>query len=106
MRQGQAIDVVLDVQMPQESGMVLLASWRQQQPPIVFVTAYQHYAVQAFEFHAIDYLLKPFDDRLAAALKRVEDLIDLRRKEHPTLMPCETMWSIQTSPLKQETVST
>ena len=57
----------------------------QQQPPIVvFVTAYQHYAVQAFEFHAIDYLLKPFDDaRFATALKRVEHLIDLRRNGAP-----------------------
>ncbi len=87
MHHGPAIDVVfLDVQMPQESGMVLARELADQlQPPIVlFVTAYQHYAVQAFEFHAIDYLLKPFDDaRFAAALKRVESLIDLRRSGAP-----------------------
>lgn len=84
LRRGQAIDVVfLDVQMPQESGMVLARELAtQNQPPIVvFVTAYQHYAVQAFDFHAIDYLLKPFDDaRLATTLKRVEHLFDLRLK--------------------------
>lgn len=87
MCHGSAIDVVfLDVQMPQESGMVLARELAAQpQPPIVvFVTAYQHYAVQAFEFHAIDYLLKPFDDgRFAATLKRVENLIDLRRNGAP-----------------------
>jgi two-component system LytT family response regulator len=78
------VDVVfLDVQMPQESGMVLAREFAALTTPpiIVFVTAYQHYAVQAFEFHAVDYLLKPFDDdRFALALSRVEDLMALRRR--------------------------
>lgn len=79
-----SVDVVfLDVQMPQESGMVLAREFAAQAAPptIVFVTAYQHYAVQAFEFHAVDYLLKPFDDdRFAQTLSRVEDLMALRRR--------------------------
>lgn len=83
LRQGPAVDAVfLDVQLPQESGMVLARELAQQPSPpvIVFVTAYQHYAVQAFEFHALDYLLKPFDDaRFGAALARLEDLVALRR---------------------------
>jgi two-component system LytT family response regulator len=81
------VDVVfLDVQLPQESGLTLAKELAAlESPPIlVFVTAYQHYAVQAFEFHAIDYLLKPFDDaRFADALSRVEGLIALRGKGAP-----------------------
>ena len=84
LRQNVGIDVVfLDVQMPDESGIVLARelSALYAPPVVVFVTAYQHYAVQAFEFHAIDYLLKPFDDeRLALALDRVRELLDLRRR--------------------------
>lgn len=76
------IDVVfLDIQMPEESGMVLAREIsRLNAPPIVvFITAYQHYAVEAFEFHALDYLLKPFDDeRFQRALARVSELLTLR----------------------------
>ncbi len=82
-----AVDVVfLDVQLPQESGLILAREIAAlENPPIlVFVTAYQHYAVQAFEFHAIDYLLKPFDDaRFSDTLSRVENLIELRRRGAP-----------------------
>jgi len=76
------IDVVfLDIQMPEESGMVLAReiSRRDAPPIVVFITAYQHYAVEAFEFHALDYLLKPFDDeRFQRALMRVSELLNLR----------------------------
>jgi two-component system, LytTR family, response regulator len=64
----------LDVQMPEMSGIdVAQALSRREAPPaVVFVTAYDQYAVKAFEVSALDYLLKPFDaDRLAAALARV-----------------------------------
>ena len=55
--------VFLDVQMPDLDGFkVLEAIASDQLPVIVFVTAYDQYAVRAFEFHALDYLLKPFDD--------------------------------------------
>lgn len=62
----------LDVQMPEMDGLaaarVLAPEGR---PGIIFVTAYDQYALQAFDVHAIDYLLKPFDDeRLATALVR------------------------------------
>jgi two-component system LytT family response regulator len=55
--------VFLDVQMPDLDGFGVLEELAADQlPVIIFVTAYDQYAVKAFEFHALDYLLKPFDD--------------------------------------------
>ncbi len=55
--------IFLDVQMPDLDGFGVARSIAAEyQPVIVFVTAYDQYAVRAFEFHALDYLLKPFDD--------------------------------------------
>ncbi len=60
----QAPDLVfLDVQMPDLDGFGVLEELAPDRLPVViFVTAYDQYAVRAFEFHALDYLLKPFDD--------------------------------------------
>jgi len=56
--------VFLDIQMPGLSGFDVLAHLpRDVLPLVVFVTAYDQYAVRAFEAHAVDYLLKPIDDR-------------------------------------------
>ncbi|HEX8756092.1 MAG TPA: LytTR family DNA-binding domain-containing protein [Steroidobacteraceae bacterium] len=65
--------VFLDIQMPGLSGFDVLAHLpREALPLVVFVTAYDQYAVRAFEARAIDYLLKPIDDRrFDAALERV-----------------------------------
>jgi len=67
--------VFLDIQMPGMSGFEVLARLPQQSMPlVVFVTAYDQYAIQAFEAHAIDYLLKPIDEaRFATALTRVRE---------------------------------
>ena len=77
------VDVVfLDVQMPEETGLSLARKLvAEESPPvIVFVTAYDHYAIEAFEVHALDYLQKPFDDaRLAQTLTRAAELIALRQ---------------------------
>ena len=62
--------LLLDVQMPGEDGFALLQSLSPA-PAVVFVTAYDHYAVRAFEANAVDYLLKPCRaERLAEALVR------------------------------------
>src|SRR6266496_928332 len=69
--QKQGPDLVfLDVQMPRLGGFEVCAAVEPEAMPLViFVTAYDHYALKAFEVHAIDYLLKPFDrDRFQAAL--------------------------------------
>jgi two-component system, LytTR family, response regulator len=54
--------VFLDVQMPEMDGFEVLKSLNvEKMPHVIFVTAYDHYAIRAFEVHALDYLLKPFD---------------------------------------------
>lgn len=54
--------VFLDVQMPEVGGFEVLASLEKTEiPHVIFVTAYDQYAVRAFDVHALDYLLKPFD---------------------------------------------
>jgi two-component system, LytTR family, response regulator len=66
--------VFLDVQMPEVDGFAVLdAIAGDRMPMIIFVTAYDRYAVQAFEVHALDYLLKSFDrERFQASLQRAK----------------------------------
>lgn len=66
--------VFLDIQMPEVDGFQVLAALAPAAlPATVFVTAHDEYAVRAFEVHAIDYVLKPFDDaRLLTALARAK----------------------------------
>jgi two-component system, LytTR family, response regulator len=66
--------VFLDVQMPELDGFaVLRAVGPERAPAVVFVTAYDQYALRAFDVHAIDYLLKPFtDERFREALERAK----------------------------------
>ena len=64
--------VLLDIQMPGASGLDVAASLGKPRPAVIFCTAYDQYAVDAFELSALDYLLKPVNRaRLAAALERV-----------------------------------
>ena len=64
--------VLLDIQMPGASGLDVAASLGKPRPAVIFCTAFDQYAVDAFELSALDYLLKPVNRaRLAAALDRV-----------------------------------
>lgn len=66
--------VFLDVQMPVIDGIEVARRLPAPRPAIVFVTAFDHYAVQAFELRAIDYLLKPVSrERLAESMSRLRD---------------------------------
>lgn len=89
--EGLAVDVALvDIRMPKMDGIELARHLAQLESPpvIIFVTAYDAYAVQAFELNAIDYLVKPVRaQRLAAALHKV-------RHSHPPLVP-EVLAQIQ-----------
>jgi len=73
----------LDVQMPGCDGFEALARvGAEAAPAVVFVTAYDEHALRAFEFSAVDYLLKPFDDaRFASALERAKDAVRRRRAD-------------------------
>src|SRR5690606_38429650 len=75
--------VFLDVQMPGLDGFGVLERLGQEGgrlPHVVFVTAFDEYAVRAFEVHAVDYLLKPFSpDRFAQALQRARERASGRR---------------------------
>jgi two-component system, LytTR family, response regulator len=72
----------LDIQMPEVDGFALLDRvGAETVPAVIFVTAYDQYAVRAFEVHALDYLLKPFDDqRFAVALARAKERVGARRR--------------------------
>ena len=83
--------VFLDIEMPELSGLEVLRRI-EHDPAIVFMTAYDKFAVVAFELEAIDYLLKPFGrDRLFAALERVrravreEGDVTVGRRAHEAL---------------------
>jgi len=66
--------VFLDVQMPECGGFDVLELLGNELPTIIFVTAYDEYALRAFEAGALDYLLKPFDNaRFGRALNRAKD---------------------------------
>jgi two-component system LytT family response regulator len=76
----RAADVVfLDVEMPEGDGFdVIHEVGPERMPAVVFVTAYDRYAVRAFEVHAVDYLLKPFDGpRFREALRRARARAEL-----------------------------
>ena len=66
--------VFLDIQMPEVGGMEVAASLPEPGPLLVFVTAFDEYALRAFDANAIDYLLKPYDQpRLARAMQKVRE---------------------------------
>ena len=73
--------ILLDVQMPEMNGFEVLEALDPDcMPAIIFVTAYDEYALHAFEVHALDYLLKPFDDeRLEKALACARERIHHHR---------------------------
>ena len=73
--------VFLDIQLPGLSGLEVLSRVRHQ-PAVIFTTAYDRYAVSAFELEALDYVLKPFgEERLLAALRRARRALDDRDPE-------------------------
>jgi len=73
----------LDIQMPGDDGFTLLESLEPPLPQVIFTTAYDEFAVKAFEFNALDYLMKPVDPvRLAAALDKLR-----RQAERPPGVP-------------------
>ncbi|WP_138993351.1 LytTR family DNA-binding domain-containing protein [Larkinella sp. C7] len=64
----------LDIQMPGKNGFELLSAIDGKSPEVIFTTAYDEYAITAFEYNALDYLLKPIElNRLSEAINRIEE---------------------------------
>jgi two-component system, LytTR family, response regulator len=72
--------VFLDIQMPEMDGFAVINDLKHEYlPNIVFTTAYEQYAIRAFELHAVDYLLKPFDqERFSDMLEHAKTQIAVR----------------------------
>jgi two-component system LytT family response regulator len=79
--------VFLDIQMPEMNGFAVLDAVKLEHlPEIIFTTAYESYAIRAFELHALDYLLKPFDQvRFKAALKYAKERFHSQQEEEKRL---------------------
>ncbi|HSU14015.1 LytTR family DNA-binding domain-containing protein [Longimicrobium sp.] len=76
--------VFLDVQMPEMDGFEVLEHLGGELPAVIFVTAHDRYALRAFEVHALDYLLKPFDvERFNQALERGRTQLESRAADGP-----------------------
>ncbi|MEH7612483.1 LytR/AlgR family response regulator transcription factor [Gottfriedia acidiceleris] len=92
--QIEEVDVVfLDIQLADESGLELAQKLQDlsHQPAIVFATAFDEYALNAFDLHAIDYILKPFDEiRIQKTIKKLAKLsvnsIKIEVKKYPPLL--------------------
>lgn len=88
---------ILDLQMPELSGLEIVKMLKREALPLVaFATAYDEYAVQAFEVNAVDYLLKPIEsERLRETLNRVQERLeqtDFREKESANLRAAVTAY--------------
>lgn len=81
MMDGAPPDVVfLDIEMPGSDGFTLLERRGKAVPPVIVTSAHSHHAIRAFDFHVLDYLLKPVEpERLALAVDRLEEF---HRQEH------------------------
>ncbi|MYM86330.1 response regulator [Rugamonas sp. FT82W] len=90
--------LLLDIQMPEITGLDVAASLPAPAPLVVFVTAYDEYAIRAFDANAIDYLLKPYDQqRLQRALQRVRERLAQRRAAQ-TIQPMPQLLTEEAPP--------
>ena len=91
--------MLLDIQMPKLDGFDVL-DLIGDEIPVIFITAYDEYAVRAFEVHAVDYLLKPFSaERLAEALVRAR--ARLATRERPSVQPLLSAARSDRAPLQR-----
>lgn len=84
--QEESVDLILlDVEMPNMSGLELIRVLHQQKPLIIFVTSKRDYAVEAFDLQVVDYLVKPITlPRLLTAIQRAWDIFQSRKQPPPS----------------------
>jgi two-component system LytT family response regulator len=76
--------IFLDIQMPGMNGFELLDEIEGKAPEVIFVTAYDEYALQAFEVNALDYVMKPVEiDRLKEGIQKITKKIEERKADAP-----------------------
>jgi len=92
--------VFLDIQMPGLDGISLMEAISQEwSPMIIFVTAYEQYAIKAFDLQALDYLLKPFDRaRFTQALQRAKERSQARQEREVNKQILELLTEIKEKP--------
>jgi two-component system LytT family response regulator len=92
--------VFLDVQMPEMDGFAVLESIATERlPEIIFTTAYEQYAIRAFELHALDYLLKPFDQaRFKEAIKYAKERFRSQRHNEGRMQISAMLENIKNKP--------
>jgi two-component system, LytTR family, response regulator len=92
--------IFLDIQMPEMDGFQVLKNAKSDQlPQVIFVTAYDSYAIQAFEVHALDYLLKPYDrKRLQRAVERAKRQIQQQQRSNSNTNQLRTLLAELASP--------
>lgn len=79
--------IFLDIQMPEKNGFDLLESL-DEVPAVIFTTAFNQYAVQAFEINALDYLMKPIrEERFAKAIEKIRHTINQKRLVEKSVQP-------------------
>ncbi len=92
--------VFLDVQMPGMTGIEVAETIGDDMPPIIFVTAYDKFAINAFDLAAVDYLLKPFDDeRFAQAFARVRKTTKPRQQQYADRISVESRGQTRVVPV-------
>lgn len=92
--------VFLDIEMPNYAGYEIVRFFEKIPFQIIFVTAYEHYAIRAFEIAAVDYLLKPIDiDRLKKAVERAEKQVFLDQQKQRLELVSENLENKQFSNL-------
>jgi two-component system LytT family response regulator len=93
--------VFLDIQMPRLTGFELIEVMTEK-PAIIFTTAYDQFAIKAFELNAVDYLLKPFPkERLHDAVKKAIEKIGLSKNEEKSALSIIEKFPKSTSPLNR-----
>lgn len=103
IREASPDIVFLDIQMPGMNGFEVIRELRTDDlPAILFVTAYDEYAIDAFEVNAVDYLLKPIDDeRLDRALSKVRARLGRRRAQSQKNLLLRLLGELTGRPVRQ-----